>query len=140
MPKRGSARLLLLFFRSRAWAKWGTGAAIGIAALALLVHAGEGFPLLAKTGFAQLLRQNAWEQALAGAPQPTPWPWDDTSLAANPNVPQLGLSAAVLQVASEAPQQGLYLQQPRADLGADVRNPDQELGEVAVGDRITVTT
>jgi hypothetical protein len=92
MPKRGSVQLLLLFFRALPRAR-GVGVALACVALLGLLH-GEGPGL--KADLAQSLRQSAWKHALAGEPAQAPWPWDDFAPAANPLVPRLGLSAAVL--------------------------------------------
>jgi hypothetical protein len=146
MPKRGSVQLLLLSFRPRATLGWGLGAAVVIVLLTGLMQARDEFPLLAKTGIAQVLRQSAWERALAGPSEPVRWPWDDMSvnmsLAPAANVPRLGLSAAILQHAADAPgaaSPGPH-RAPKAEAQrGDVALGDVALGEVAVGDSITFT-
>ena len=131
MPKRGSVQLLLLFFRARA--RW-IGAALGGLVLLGLLH-GEGPGL--KSDIAQSLRQSAWRHALAGEPVQEPWPWDDGAPVAQSPVPRLGLlglSAAVLTNAD-------WKQSSRATRTstADRRDPHLDLGDVAVGDVVTVT-
>ena len=139
MSKRGSTQLLLLFFRSRARLGWGLGAVIGFLVLAALFQAaGDGFPIMARTGLAQALRQSAWEQALSGLPAQAPWPWEDTSAGTSPTVPLLGLSAAVLKDGSPTQDEGSTVQ-PQPAQGA-AHAPRTKLSEVEVGDRITVTT
>jgi sortase A len=137
MPERGPVQLLLFFFRSRAKLGWGIGGALGIAALLGLFQAGEDVYVNAKAGVAQLVRQSAWEHALAGEPKPSPWPWDEASPATNSTVPRLGLSAVALK---EPSGQGLFLGSLRKAMLTDQRDPHLDLGDVAIGDRITVTT
>lgn len=128
MLRRGSAQLLLLFFRSRSRLGWIAGAIAGVLVVAGLLQAGGDFPLLTRTGLAQMLRQSAWQHALAGLPEPAPWPWADTPAAAMPKVPRLGLSASVVKEES-----------PGKDDGEDPHLPRTKLSQVGVGDRITVT-
>ena len=68
MSRRGSAQLLLLFFRSRARLGWTLGAIVGVLVVAGL-QAGGDFPILTRLGIAQMIRQSAWHQALAGLPE-----------------------------------------------------------------------
>ena len=79
MPSRGSAQFLLLFLRSRAKLGWTMGTMAGALIVAALLQAGGEFPLLTKTGLAQVFRQSVWQHALAGVPQATPLPWANTS-------------------------------------------------------------
>jgi sortase A len=132
MLRRGSAQLLLLFFRSRARLGWTIGAIAGVLIVACMLRAGDDFPLLTRTGIAQALHQSAWQHALAGLPEPAPWPWAETSSGTAAAVPQLGLSASVVKERS-----------PGKDDGGDSEDPHvprTKLSEVGVGDRITVTT
>ena len=97
MSIRGSAWFLLLFFRARGsspagWERW-RRCWLWVASR----KAGPGFKLMERTGLGQLVHQRAWERALAGHSEMEPWPWEDPSLMANTKVPQLGLSAAVLE-------------------------------------------
>ncbi len=139
MSKRGSMQLLLLSSRPSARLGWGVGAAIGFVVLVTALQAGDGFHLMARTGLAQVLRQSAWEQALAGLPAQEPWPWEDTSSGINATVPRLvGLSAAVLKDASAADDEGAL--EPAQPGGGDAHASSTKLGDVAIGDRITVTT
>jgi hypothetical protein len=133
MSKRGSMQLLLLFFRSRATLGWGIGAGAGFLVLVAALQVGGGFPLMARTGLAQVLRQTAWEQALAGLPAQTPLPWEDAAQGTNANVPLLGLSAAVLKDERSS-------SQPPEAASGDAQEPQTKLGDVEVGDKITVTT
>lgn len=95
MPERGPVQLLLHFLRLRQAPGWKIGLAVAlVAALGLLPGEGSLYHK-AKTGLAQSLRQAAWKHALAGEPQPKPWPWDHASPAVNSVVPRLGLSAAM---------------------------------------------
>jgi hypothetical protein len=135
MPKRGLVQLLLLFFRGRPRARW-VGVTLACVALLGLLH-GEGPGL--KAGLAQSLRQSAWKHALAGEPARTPWPWDDVAPAANPLVPRLGLSAAVLIDADWSFKPSAEAQPPvaaRKDTAAERRDPHLSLGDVAIGDGI----
>ena len=95
MSRRGSAQLLLLFLRSRARLGWTLGALVSVLVVAGLIQAGGDFPILAKMGVAQMIRQSAWHHALAGMPEQAVWPWSDTPAATDAKVPRLGLSAAV---------------------------------------------
>jgi hypothetical protein len=133
MPKRGSVQLLLLFFHGRPRARW-VGVTLVCVALLGLLH-GEGPGL--KAGLAQSLRQSAWEHALAGEPAQAPWPWDDVAPIANPLVPRLGLSAAVLidadwslKPSAEAPPPVATRKNPAADR----RDPHLALGDGTIGD------
>jgi hypothetical protein len=140
MPKRGSVQLLLLFFRALPRAR-GVGVALACVALLGLLH-GEGPGL--KAGLAQSLRQSAWKHALAGEPAQAPWPWDDVTPAANPLVPRLGLSAAVLINADWSIKPSAEAQPPvaarKSAAAADHRDPHLALGDVAIGDGIAATT
>ena len=78
MPSRGSAQFLLLLLRSRRRLGWMMGALACALIVAVLLQAGGEFPLLSRTGLAQLLRQSAWEHALAGLPEAPPLPWAST--------------------------------------------------------------
>ena len=139
MSKRGSMQLLLLhFFRSRAKLGWGIGAVAGFVVLIAALQAGGEFPLMARTGLAQVLRQSAWEQALAGLPAQTPLPWEDSSQGTNANVPRLGLSAAVGKDGSPVKDERSSPQQP-GPVGENAEEPRTNLSEVEVGDKITVT-
>ena len=82
MPSRGSAQFLLLLLRSRRSLGWMMGAIACALIVAVLLQAGGEFPLLSRTGLAQLLRQSAWEHALAGLPAAPPLPWADSPTAA----------------------------------------------------------
>ena len=138
MSKRGSMQLLLLFFRSRAKLGWGVGAVAGFLVLIVALQVGGGFPLMARTGLAQVLRQSAWEQALAGLPAQTPLPWEDASQGTSTNVPRLGLSAAILKDGSPARDERSSSQQPEPT-GGHAQEPRTNLSNVEVGDKITVT-
>lgn len=132
MSRRGSAQLLLLFFRPPGW-RWALGAIAGALVVTGFLQAGSDFPILTRTGLAQLIRQSMWQHALAGLPEPAPWPWADATAAGGATVPRLGLSAAIGKAADavmESSQPGSkHPQEPRTSLG-----------EVGVGDRITVTS
>ena len=130
MSRRGSAQLLLLFFRSRSRRRWALGAIGGVVAVAGLIQAGGDFPLLTRTGLAQVIRQSIWQHALAGMPEQAPWPWAVTPTATDPTVPRLGLSAAVGQD-KDPSEDGNTVIEPQ--------QPRTKLSEVGVGDHITVT-
>lgn len=135
MPSRGSAQFLLLFLRSRPRLGWTTGAMAGALIAAALLQAGGEFPLMSRSGLAQVLRQSAWQHALAGLPETPPLPWGSTTSGTTAEVPRLGLSAAVIKETS-----------PGADAvsgpvsSEDPHLPRTKLSEVGVGDHITVTT
>jgi hypothetical protein len=84
--------------------------------------------------FAPVLHESAWKRALAGEPSQA-WPWEDAQTAKQAVVPSLGLSAAFndtippVEIAPSAPRQG-----------KDAKPSRFQLGDVAIGDRITVTT
>ena len=140
MSKRGSMQLLLLFFRSSARLGLEMVAVIGFLVLIATLQAGDGLHLMAGTGLAQVLRQSAWEQALAGLPAQEPWPWQDTSTGTNAKVPRLvGLSAAILKDASAADDEASPGPQLRP-AGGEAHPSRTKLGDVAIGDSITVTT
>jgi hypothetical protein len=138
MSRRGSAQLLLLFFRSRKVLGWTMGMIAGVLLVAGLTQAGRDFPLLTRTGLAQVLRQSAWQYALAGLPEQATWPWTDTPAAtATTKVPRLGLSASVVKEQHSSEDESLEPSQ--AGSAETAHAPRQELSKVDVGDRITVT-
>ena len=134
MPSRGSAQFLLLFLRSRTKLGWTIGAVAFALIVAVLLQAGDAFPLLTRTGLAQLLRQSVWQHALAGLPEAPPLPWAITNPGTAAEVPLLGLSASVVKETNP----GSETVKPLAD--EDPHLPRTKLSEVGVGDRITVTT
>jgi hypothetical protein len=95
MPERGPVQLLLHFLRLRQAPGWKIGLAVALVATLGLLPGEESLYQKAKTGLAQSLRQAAWTHALAGEPQPKPWPWDQATPAVSSVVPRLGLSAAI---------------------------------------------
>ena len=133
MSRRGSAQLLLLFFHQRAGRWWAPVAIATVLIVAGLLQAGGDFPILARTGLAPMIRQSAWQHALAGLPEQAPWPWADTTTASGATVPRLGLSAAIGKDA------GTIIESPQP-MGKDSKKPDTALSEVGIGDRITVTS
>jgi len=136
MPKRGSAQLLLLSFRTRAALGLGAFAAVISLGLGWFFPISENFPVLTKIGLAQVIREAAWEHALAGLPE-EPWPWENAQ-AANPKVPQLGLSAAVSGATANSDDR-LSLEPPKPGKSNAVHFARREVSGVEVGDRITVT-
>lgn len=150
MPKRGSVRFLLLFLRPRVMLGLGLAAVASAGLVAGLVQTRDGFPLLEDTRLSQVLRQSAWEHALAGQPNAERWPWEDAnmSLAPGAKVPRLGLSAAFLDLdTAETHAPGLAQSDRAADAKAakpGAAEGDIALGDVAdsgvkIGDSITVT-
>jgi hypothetical protein len=137
MSRRGSAQLLLLFFRSRKVLGWTMGMIAGVLLVAGLIQSGGDFPLLTRTGLAQVLRQSAWQHALVGLPEQAAWPWTDAPAAATVEVPRLGLSASVVKEQHSSEE---ILERPQPVSGETSHAPRQELSEVGVGDRITVTS
>ncbi|HZP10411.1 hypothetical protein [Methyloceanibacter sp.] len=125
MTKRGSSQFLLLFLRPSAKLGWKIGGAAALVALAAVAIA----------GFAPALQESAWQQALAGEPSQA-WPWEATHPAKDSGVPRLGLSAAVNE--ETVPQ--VEIAPAPARTGKSVERSRLELGDVAIGDRITVTT
>ena len=134
MLRRGSAQLLLLFFRSRARLGRKIAAIAGVLVAAGLLQAG-----VTRTGLAQLLHQSAWQHALAGLPEQAPWPWAETSPGTTVAVPRLGLSASVVKEESPGRDEGVAIGSPHPASGEDPHLPRTKLSEVSVGDRITVT-
>lgn len=140
MLRRGSAQLLLLFFRSRPRLGWTMGAIAGVLVVAGLLQARGDFPLLTRTGLAQVLHQSAWQHALAGLPEQAPWPWAETPSGTTAAVPQLGLSASVVTEGAPGNDEAAAIEPPQPASGEDPHLPRTKLSEVGVGDRITVTT
>jgi sortase A len=138
MPKRGSVQLLLLSFRSRARLGWGVLAGVIVLVLAFLLQTGDEFPVMTRTGLAQVIRQSVWEHALAGLPE-EPWPWGESSQVTSPTVPRLGLSAAVLTGTSAGKDEHLSLPPLKPANGNGAHAPRAKVSDVEVGDRITVT-
>lgn len=135
MPKRGSVQFLLLSFRARMCVGLVIGATAAVAVLAGLAQMGERFPLMEQTGLGQLLHQKAWNKALSGQTESVAWPWEDPTFIPSAKVPRLGLSAAMIMSPDEEGQPWLG-SLPGTELGKS----DTDLRDVAVGDRITVTS
>ncbi|HEU0018157.1 MAG TPA: hypothetical protein VFQ31_07360 [Methyloceanibacter sp.] len=95
MPERGPVQFLLHFLRLRPAPGWKIGLGVALVATLAPLPGEESLYQKAKSGFAQSLRQAAWNHALAGEPEPKPWPWDHYTPATNSVVPRLGLSAAI---------------------------------------------
>ena len=75
--------------------------ALGLFFIALaLALFGESIWILAKAQLAQLLLARAWEQRVAGAAEPKPWPWADTWPVALLRAPRLSEDYFVLAGAS----------------------------------------
>jgi hypothetical protein len=110
---------------------------LGAFALLGLLH-GEGPGL--RSDIAQSLRDSAWKHALAGQPDHQPWPWEDGAPASSWSVPRLGLSAAVLidRDWTAKPAMRRLRAPARAVEPADGRDPHLDLGDLSVGDDITV--
>ena len=143
MSIRGSGRFLLLSFRARMKLACGIGAAGALLMVGGLAQSGTGFKLMERTGLGQLLHQRAWERALAGHSEMEPWPWEDPSLIANTKVPQLGLSAAVLERLSDQ-QRDDAAKRPQShaklpDMSESTEGFSDGFSNVAIGDRLTVT-
>lgn len=138
MSRRGSAQLLLLSLRSRRVLGWTIGVTATAVLLAAFAHTGRDFPLFTQTGLAQMLRQSAWERALAGLPEQAPWPWLESSSQTTGSVPRLGLSASVFQ---ETGNEALADRLSKASESGPAKDPHlSQFGEVGISDRITVTT
>jgi hypothetical protein len=141
MSRRGSAQLLLLFFRSRSRLGWSIGAIALVLVLAVLVQAGGEFPLMTRAGLAQMLRQSAWQHALADLPEQAPWPWADDapSVIAVP-LPQLGLSASVGRDSGSDAPNGSIIEPVERTSAEDPHLAPKVLSDISVGDRVTVTS
>ena len=121
MPERGPVQLLLHFLRLRQAPGWKIGLAVALVATLGLLPGEESLYQKAKTGLAQSLRQAAWTHALAGEPQPKPWPWDQATPAVNSVVPRLGLSAAIHCDDAKTSEQ--TSEPARKPVGIDARDP-----------------
>jgi hypothetical protein len=122
MTKRGSNQFLLLFLRPSVRLGWTIGGAVAL--IAFIAFAGA--------GLTPVLHQSAWEHALASDPLPKPWPWESSSPVAPTEVARLGLSAAVNEGTPE-------VEITPSELRHGQNAQPQQLGDVAIGDRITVT-
>lgn len=135
---RGSAQLLLLFFRSRP--KLGSAAAAALLLmLAAALHALGKFPISSRMEFVEALRQSAWQQALAGLPEQAPWPWDEAASPPLTSVPRFGLSASLIETGGVEKDRPAGIDAKHADAGRDPHLPASGLDQVGIGDRITVT-
>ncbi|MGI8725571.1 MAG: hypothetical protein ACR2J1_09545 [Methyloceanibacter sp.] len=126
-------------FLSRDGAKRVLKRAVPLVVLGLIgaVQAGDGIE--PKHDLGQALQQRVWKQALADAPIQTPWPWENVSASAKPEVRRLGLSATLLSQDNVAQHKAAALDEP-GDTRAQAAGHDLQLGDVAIGDRVTVTT
>jgi sortase A len=141
MSRRGSAQLLLLFFRSRSRLGWWMGGIALVLLLAVLLQVAGEFPLMTRTGPAQLLRQSAWQHALAGLPEQAPWPWaNDAPLVTASWVPRLGLSASVGTHSESDPANSSIIEPIERTSAEDPHLSPKELSDISSGDRITVTS
>jgi hypothetical protein len=96
MPEMQS--LLPRRFSSRAMRGWGAAGVVVSAFLLGTLPAGDNAFNRAKSNVTQLVRQSAWNHALATEPAASPWPWEEIVMPAEgTSVPRLGLSAAVLR-------------------------------------------
>jgi hypothetical protein len=138
MPERGSVQFLLHFLGSQRVRAWKIGLAVALVSMLGMLPGEESLYHKAKTGLAQSLRQAAWKHALAGEPQTNPWPWDRATPAVYSEVPRLGLSAAVHYTADGQRSERTF-EASRTSVAQDARDPHL-LGDVAIGDRITVIT
>jgi len=133
MSRRGSAQLLLLFSR------WCHGLGRTMAAITGAVFAAGllllqgGVSSLAPSEFVHLVRQSAWDRALTGSAEHTPWPWTATPEVIAVGVPRLGLSASLVH-------DGRRVDRHAANAGPWSQNETEALSTMAIGDRITVTT
>lgn len=135
MSQRGSAQLLLLFFRARKRGAWAAGVVAGAIAGATLVQTTGHYP--ADGVLIQGLRQTAWRHALAKLPAPTQWPWTDEVPAAVPSVPRLGISASLIEPSSHSDGVPAVITPAPAQ---DPHLPAAKFGELNLGDHITVTS
>ncbi len=132
MPLRGSAQLLLLFLHARERRRWIAGAIAGGAIAAGLFLSGP--PELA-----QVLRERAWDRALAESPASSAWPWTEASVPTKAKVQRLGLSAAMVKDAPGGTIPAIYTPRKR-DAARGSPRSDEMLSDLAVGDHITVTS
>jgi hypothetical protein len=138
MPRRGSAQLLLLFSRPRL--RLGrTMRAIAGTAFAALLLSGAGLSRSAPSELAHLVQKSAWERALAGSPEHTPWPWNAAPDASRAEVPRLGLSASFVQDGRSRDRYAANAE-PRQIIGKAWNESMVIPSTMAVGDRITLTT
>ena len=152
MPLRGSVQLLLLSLRRRAARR---AVVVGLSVALVLVgiaQIDELLPSLGEDGFAQALRQSAWNEALADRSAPAHWPWEDLSASMSftpaASVPRLGLSAAmqsealaVAEPAAPEVRRRAYVRTVEA-VGSpqgDSVQGDIVLSDVAIGGSITFT-
>ncbi len=136
MPKRGSVRLLLLFFHPSARLGWRIGAAVALVALAFMAEGSGSVQPGARSALSQLTHESAWRHALKDEPAQKVWPWEDTLAREPSDVPRLGLSAAVLREASGGAD--IAPAAPRQGPSAQAEPSRAQLGDVAIGDGITV--
>jgi hypothetical protein len=135
MSRRGSAQLLLLSFRSHRARTWMIGTVVGaVAAVALVQTAREpAFP--GGAGLVQALHQSAWQYALAGLPETPLWPWAEGLSEPAASVPRLGLSASLVKIDAGKDGDTRFAPGP----AQDPHLPQTKLGDVNIGDHITVT-
>ena len=111
-------------FSSRAMRGWGTATIVTFAFLLGTMAAGDNAVTRAKSNVTQLVRQSAWNHALATEPAANPWPWEEIVMPAEgASVPRLGLSAAVLRGNGEAESNQRSTQ--RAISSAEIRRADE---------------
>lgn len=75
--------------------------AVGVLLFAVaLAFIGQSVWMEAKARLAQVLLARAWQERVAGTPEPKPWPWADTWPVALLRAPRLGAQQIVLAGAS----------------------------------------
>ena len=150
MPLGRSTFFSLPQVRGRDLAKAGLGACTALAVLFGASELRDALPSMDDGGFAQSLRQSAWNQALSDQSAADIWPWQDMSahmsLVPSAKVRRLGLSAALRDAASDVVALDPSVR-PSTSKGesvarsmeGDVALGDVGSGKVGIGDRITFT-
>jgi hypothetical protein len=139
MPIRGSVQLLLLFFRAFATRRYLT--ATGLCTALLVSSLGAGLAIWGKGTVGGIMADGAWKHAIASEPASEGLPWPAESEEGR-TVKRLGMSAVALDefdsTANFTPALASFGREVEPAIITAHGHRQPELGDVAIGDHITI--